>query len=180
MQKLARLDSQPLLENHVILYELICKMVFDQLFDYEADKYTLNIFNYLSLEYYLQINKEELRTAIFYNFLENGERIRPFSSIDNWKGDCELNSKNIPDWWNAYNCIKHDAKDINEYANLINAIYSLASVFLLIRKVYNDGLISGYLHVPSNEPNVIDHMYPIKTSEVFIGEILKSQRGRLK
>jgi hypothetical protein len=60
------------------------------------------------------------------------------------------------------------------FANLHNAIFSIAAIFLLIRKIYGDGLISGFLRKPTNETNISAQMYPIRTSNVFIGEILKS------
>lgn len=156
------------------LYELLCKSVYNAIFDYDVSRYKLDIYNYLSLERFLQLSKEELRTATFQNYLENDERLNPFISVKDWSGQLKLEAGNIPDWWHAYNSIKHDAESMVKNANQYNAILSTAAIFLLIRKIYGDGLISGYLRKPAEEENVAAIMYPIRASKVFIGEIYKA------
>lgn len=155
------------------LYEILCRKVYNELFNYDLD-YSLNIFNYLTLEYFFKINQEEIRTAILHNYLENDIRIKPFASMSDWKGDSKLIQENIPDWWIAYNKIKHDANSSIDNATLNNAIYSFAALFLVIRKIYGDGLISGFLRKPTTETNFSAYMYPIRNSNIFIGEIYKS------
>ena len=62
------------------LYEILCRKVYTELFDYDLEN-SLNIYNYLTLEYFFKINQEEIRTAIFHNFLENNNRIKPFDNL---------------------------------------------------------------------------------------------------
>jgi len=159
------------------LYELICKKAYQQFFENDEQN-SLNIYNYLSLERFFKINDEEIRSAIFHTYLGEGERIRPFDSLSNWLGNSKLSSEHIPDWWTAYNKIKHDVVNMIQYANMHNAIYSIAALFLIIRKVYGDGLISGYLRKPTDEINIREHLLPIRTSNVFIGEIFKSGKRK--
>lgn len=157
------------------LYEILCRKVYNELFDYDLNC-SLNIYNYLTLEYFFKINQEEIRTAIFHNYLENNSRIKPFNSMSYWKGDLKLKQENVPDWWTAYNKIKHDTNSNIDYATLNNAIYSFAALFLVIRKIYGEGLISGFLRKPTTEINISAHMYPIRNSNIFIGEIYKSAK----
>ncbi len=154
------------------LYEILCRKVYNELFDFNFDC-SLNIYNYLTLEYFFKINQEEIRTAIFHNYLDNNNRIKPFDSMSDWKGDSKLLQVNVPDWWTAYNKIKHDINSNIDYATLNNAIYSFAALFLVIRRIFGDGLISGFLRKPTTEINNSAHLYPIRNSNIFIGEIFK-------
>jgi len=135
----------------------------------------LDIYNFLSLENFLDLSKEELRSPLLETYLENNRKIEPFESLKSWNKKEKLNPNHIPRWWTAYNKIKHDTKSIMEYANLNNAIYSMAGLFILIRKIYGEGLICGYLRKPSelNRKEVI--LYQIKTSDIYFGEILKTK-----
>lgn len=51
---------------------------------------------------------------------------KSISPFDSWKSE-----KEPPTWWNIYNSIKHDGMASKEDANLENALYSLAALFLL-------------------------------------------------
>lgn len=158
-------------------YEILCRKAYSEFFEFD-EKQKLNIFNYLSLEYFFKINQEELRSATFYNYLGADERIKPFSSLKNWTGTNEILPENIPSWWRAYNKIKHDSESYVHYATLDNAILSIAALFLVIRKIYGDGLVSGWLRKPTKEQGINAHIYPIRNSDVFIGEIFKSMKRR--
>ncbi len=157
------------------LYEILCRKSYSEFFEFDK-KQKLDIFNYLSLEFFFKINQDELRSAIFYNYLDQDQRIKPFKTLENWKGTEQISRENIPTWWTAYNKIKHDSESYADYATLDNAIHSIAALFLVIRKIYGDGLISGYLSKPTTEIGINAHLYPIRNSDVFIGEIFKSFR----
>ncbi|GAA0746246.1 hypothetical protein GCM10009431_22380 [Gaetbulibacter jejuensis] len=51
------------------------------------------------------------------------KNIEPF---DSW-----ITEEKIPDWWNAYNAIKHDGLNSKKMANLQNALDSLGALFTL-------------------------------------------------
>jgi len=155
------------------LYEILCKKVYFQLFDISKST-KLNIYKYLSLEHFFKINDQDLRSPVFHNYLETGASIRPFKSLENWDQESKINSDMIPKWWNAYNKIKHSAESYAEHATLNNAIYSLSALFLIIRKIYGDGLISGFLRKPTEGSEI--HIYPIRNSDIFIGEIMKYRK----
>jgi len=58
-----------------------------------------------------------------------GLDLRPWS---NWLGD------NNPDWWQAYNDVKHHRDEHFAQANLKNVLNAMASLFLVILYYYRD------------------------------------------
>ena len=159
------------------LYEILCKKAYLQFFRIDLNQ-SLNIYNYLTLELYFKINDSELRSSTFHNYLTDDKRIAPFDSLIGVDWTSGLSQSHIPKWWTAYNKIKHDSENFTEYATLDNAVFSIAAVFLIIRKIYGDGLISGFLKKGSTEENINAHLYPIRNSNVFIGEIFKSGKSK--
>jgi hypothetical protein len=155
------------------LYEILSRKAYFQFFKVQPTE-SLNIYNYLTLEFFFKINDNELRSSTFYNYLPDNRRIAPFDSLAGFDWSSSLLSSHIPKWWTAYNKIKHDSENFSEYATLDNALFSIAAVFLVIRKIYGDGLISGFLKKGSSEANINSHLYPIRNSNVFIGEIFKT------
>ena len=155
------------------LYEILSKKAYKQFFQFDVGL-KLNIYNYLTLESLFKINDQELRSSTFYNYLDQNKRIAPFETLQGWDGNSCLTQDHIPKWWTSYNKIKHDSENLTEFATLDNAIFSIAAIFLVIRKIYGDGLISGFLKKKSNEANIGAHLYPIRNSNVFIGEIFKT------
>lgn len=156
------------------LFEILCRKTYGMLFKYKSS-YDLNIYNFLSLDKILFFSNEKLRAPILENYNPD-KKIEPFHELINWDGKSILKDSNVPFWWKAYNKIKHDTNSIIEHATLNNALYSVAAIFILIRKIYGDGLISGFLRNPSTKTNDEIEMYQIRTSDIFIGEILKSKK----
>ncbi|MDA3910976.1 MAG: hypothetical protein PF448_06445 [Bacteroidales bacterium] len=152
------------------LYEILCRKVYSELFNLDLGV-KLNIFNYLSLDYFFKLRTDELRSPVFHSYMRQNSILNPFYSLSGWEGNKKLEGNNIPKWWDAYNKIKHDVNDSNKYANLDNAFYSFAALFMVIRKVYGDGLICGYLRKPTSKKNMSYEVYPIRTSNIFIGEV---------
>lgn len=156
------------------LFEIIARKVYRNFFSFDP-KLQLDIYNFLTLENYLDLSKEELRSPLLETYLENNNKIEPFESLKSWNKKEKLNQNHIPKWWTAYNKIKHNTESIEEYANLNNAIYSMAGLFIFILKIYGEGLICGFLRKPSElNPNEI-LLYQIKISDIFIGEIFKTK-----
>lgn len=154
------------------LFEIISRELYSKLFIVN-DTYNLNIKNFLSLDFHLKLSTEELRAPTLNSYFSDDRRIEPFATLKSWSQGQEISSEQIPKWWKAYNKIKHSINDAQSHATLENALYSFSALFLLIRKVYGDGLISGFLrNYIDNEEHII--LYQIKTSDLFIGEILKS------
>ena len=157
------------------LFEIICRKLYSQTYLIDSSK-NITVYNFLTLDALLNLTAEKVRAPLLESYLTNGEKIEPFGSLNSWSREEKIKDENIPSWWTAYNKIKHDTESVNQYATLNNAIYSTSAVFVLIRKVYGDGLISGFLRKPHDtEPGEIS-LYQIKTSNLFIGELLKTSK----
>jgi len=107
--------------------------------------------------------------------MKTGVGIEPYLSISNWNYNDKLTKENIPKWWIAYNSLKHDTKGIIEQATLENAYKSLSALFLLIVKIYGNGLITDYLEKPIyNEKEVVSELISIRSSRMFTGQTFRS------
>jgi hypothetical protein len=51
----------------------------------------------------------------------------------------------VPDWWRAYNEVKHHRHERYNSANLKNALNAVADLFLIALFHYNEEAISGQL-----------------------------------
>jgi hypothetical protein len=68
-------------------------------------------------------------------------------------------SNNPPDWWTAYNKIKHHRDTEYHQANLKNALNSLGGLFVMVLYLYKDKAISGNLAPPPKLLNVGQKQY---------------------
>ncbi|MEQ1555029.1 MAG: hypothetical protein ABL929_12660 [Ferruginibacter sp.] len=156
------------------LFEIISRKLYIQFFEVDTNS-KLDIYNFLSLDHFLNLSRIELRAPVLECYHAKGEKIEPYLSLQSWNRNEALKSEHIPKWWSAYNKIKHDIDSLCNHATLENAIYSLSALFLLIKIVYGDGLICGFLR---KKENALSHtiLYQIKKSDIFFGEILKTQK----
>ena len=132
------------------LFEIIARKIYCEFFLFNP-KLHLNIYNFLSLDAFLDLSSEDIGSPLLDTYLQNNKKIEPFNRVKQWNRKENLTDKNIPEWWTAYNKIKHDTESIKTYSNLNNSLYSMAALFILIRKIYGDGLISGFLKKPHNQ-----------------------------
>ena len=63
-------------------------------------------------------------------------------------------SNTIPQWWYAYNKIKHYRIDNQEYANMENLIYSLSALFILDMSYLKCSSTEGMKDIPNKESNL--------------------------
>lgn len=157
------------------LYEVLCKKIYSQIFEVKKNK-KLNIFDYLILERYFKLANEEIGSAILYNYLNDGKRIMPFYCLSKWDAISKPKIEHIPEWWNSYNKIKHSTENIVDAATLDSAIYATSAVFQIIKMIYGKGLIYGYLYEPQED--FTDKLYPVRTSNIFQGDYLRTTLRR--
>ncbi len=150
------------------LFEIISRKLYSEFYIVRPDE-KINIFNFLSLDVFLNLSREELTAPALESYLPSNGKIQPYITLTSWNREELLRSEHIPKWWTAYNKIKHHIEAIQEFATLDNALYSLSALFLLIRKIYGDGLISGYLRKTADN-NTHTDLYPVKVSHLFLGE----------
>lgn len=159
------------------LIEILFRSIYSKFFII-PDNSRLNIYNFLSLDNFLDFSNIELKSPTLECYHENVNGIYPFQSINNWTRDKVLKPDNIPSWWKSYNNIKHDVESIRTDATLENAIYSLSALFIIIRVIYGDGLICGFLRKYDWQKDEII-VFQIRKSEIFFGEILKLRSNKI-
>lgn len=117
-----------------ILYE-VCSQL-DSLWFYEAKKPKSVKEKRLTIKNYFEYNGEEIapRWVVFWG--QEAEKIQPFKSWDN-PTDTVYNKEKwkkslTPEWWEAYQKIKHDRLANEKMATLECGVISVAGLFLAI------------------------------------------------
>jgi len=84
------------------------------------------------------------------------DEIIPFAS---WEKDDSKGKLVNPEWWKAYNSIKHDRDDRFKEANLENVIYAIAGLFIVEMYYYEKKKV-----VPSPKPKLfgLEYFYESK------------------
>jgi hypothetical protein len=144
------------------LYELISKDLYAKFYLYDELNDRIDIKNYLSLDRFLNLaNSEVIPYLIGDKFVIKQEIFKPFINLTSWDNNSSIKEEHKPNWWIAYNKIKHSNHGLEVYATLENAIASLAANFLLIDRIYGLGVVYGELFPPTGE------VFNVKTSELF-------------
>lgn len=151
--------------------EILFKNVYFKYFAIEKSK-KLNIFDFLSLDLFLNFSEVEIISPTLECYHDDKSGIRPFKNLKTWDRNCKIEDENIPEWWKSYNNIKHDINGLRTYATLNNAIYSFSALFILIRIIYGDGLICGFLRkLDRNSGQIL--ALQVRKSDIFFGEVLR-------
>ena len=141
------------------LYEIISKSVYRQIFDIQ-ERDTININNFLSLDFFLDLGTRVLYSPILYGEFNGSDILQPFKSLVSWNKNSPIVDTHIPKWWTAYNKVKHDINGINDFATLENALSSLGALYIIIDRVYGEGVIGGILKKPISKNNFSQHLCP--------------------
>jgi hypothetical protein len=125
-------------------YEIIAKELYAKL--YNASD-TLNIFNYLALDLYLQQAAQKIdQLAAIGDFPNHPEVGQPFVALAPWDRASRVLGAHVPAWWGAYNAIKHSNDGVRTHATLANAMAVTAALFLVIERVFGFGVLQGGMH----------------------------------
>lgn len=150
------------------LYEILSRSIYQKLF-IVPKKAVIHINNLLALESYLDFSKGVLNSPLLYSEFYKTDILHPYKSLVHWDRNSEIRNIHIPQWWNAYNKLKHDLNGIRS-ATLENALLSLGAAYLLINRVFGDGVVGGILYRPirvsSLTTNLIEQQVPV--SKLFI------------
>lgn len=150
------------------LYEILAKSVYCKYYKVNED-YDLNIYNYLSLDSFLDLSNEILDSPILYAEFNGTNILQPFKSLTSWDKNSSIKAEHIPDWWNSYNSIKHNVNGITECATLKNALLSVGAVYLLINRIYGEGVVSGVLRAYRKSSSLPEQLL-VPVSKLFIEE----------
>jgi len=122
-------------------YEILAKELYAKLYN-RIDK--LNVFNYLALDLFLTLTDQRVtQLAGVGTFPTHPEVTRPFANLASWDKASPIQPAHIPDWWNAYNAVKHSQAGLKDYATLANAMAVTAALFLLIERIFGFGVLQG-------------------------------------
>lgn len=125
-------------------YEILAKDLYVKFYN-KGDRTC--IFNYLALDAHLLLSRKSIcHLAALSDFPEHPETTRPFFQLIKWDRMSLISSNHVPNWWNAYNKIKHADEGIRDHANLANAIASVAAIYLLVESIFGFGVLSGGFH----------------------------------
>lgn len=151
------------------LYEIISKSTYRQLFDILVNV-KLDIFNFLTLDLFLQLSSKILDSPILYGEFNGTDILQPFKSLVTWDRNSPIRDIHIPGWWTSNNKVKHDVKGINDYATLENALLSVGALYIIINRIYGEGVVGGILTNPKSISNTIQQLVPV--SKLFIEETI--------
>lgn len=149
------------------LFEQVSRIIYEKLF---KDYGRINIFNYLTLDIFLRFNDLKFHCpSLTIVSSENPNLLRPFCSMDSWNNQMKPELVNVPNWWIAYNKIKHSPNALANYSTLKISIQSILAVYIVINKYLGPGVISGSLLKPERNGNeTIQREITIEQSKLFI------------
>lgn len=129
-----------IIKNACNLFELVCRRTYKDIYGVD----NVNIYNYLSLDYFLHLNSLNVQCELLEGeFPKDDSNIqRPFLEL-NWDYTSEISHEMLPKWWTAYNHLKHNVTDFPEYATMENAIRATAAVAHVIYRIYGAGVVLG-------------------------------------
>jgi hypothetical protein len=149
------------------LFEQIARIIYNKLFVVTG---SINIYNYLSLDRFLDFQNSKLHCPILQNLALNKPFIlNPFYEMSTWDKNSEIEDVSIPKWWTAYNKIKHSPTELTDYSILENAVRSLLASYLIISKYLGPGVVSGSLEKPEkNGAEIINRHLTVEESGLFM------------
>ncbi len=154
------------------LYEIVSRKLYDDLFGISD----VNIYNYLSLEYLLDLRSIKIESPLLeIEFpAASTDILNPFAELQ-WNKASLIQNTMIPSWWNAYNDIKHGFNNYANSATLHNALRATIAVACLCYKVYGSGVTLGKI-LWYDTQNGKKIYYPL---ELKMSELLFVNDGRM-
>jgi hypothetical protein len=110
---------------------------------YEKGDGRVNIKNFLTLDKFLRTSEVEIFCPKIAHLDSSLNLTKPFSELDNWDCNSTICTKHTPEWWNAYNKIKHDNLGLQEFATLKNAIRSVSAIYIWLKSIYGSNLLGS-------------------------------------
>lgn len=121
------------------LFELVTHQVYTEI--YVCDK--INIRNFLTLDSFLDLKNLEFDCfRLEGGFSEENNIFKPYEELQ-WDKNSPIRDEMIPEWWTAYNKIKHNSSNHEKYATMRNALRAMCALAILFFKVYGPGVTMG-------------------------------------
>ena len=129
------------------MFEIVCRSLYRKFYTLGPTD-TINIFNFLSLDEHLKASDEQLvLIGTLDPLVSNPEICHPFGSVKGMAPKYDDHSL-VPNWWKAYNDVKHSNTNIDTAATLGNSLAAVAALFVLLHRVYGYGLVYGVSRLP--------------------------------
>ena len=124
-------------------YEIISRTSYARLYNDVDD---INILNYLALDVLLGMANKKIRHLMAAGPLSlYPEMEQPFVKLAIWDKSSLVQSNHVPDWWKAYNAVKHTDEGLKKHATLANATSAVAALFLVTETVFGFRILQGGL-----------------------------------
>jgi hypothetical protein len=151
------------------LFEIISRTTYQKLFEISQDS-NLNIHNFLSLDYFLSLSEAILDSPTLETEFKDHGILQPFKSLESWDKQSAISPEHVPTWWKAYNKLKHDIEGINEFASMENSILAVGALYLIISRIYGEGVVGGILRKPLEDGGSRQYLVPV--SKLFVEDAL--------
>lgn len=129
------------------LFEIISRNVYNRLY-IVPNSTDINIMNFLSLDAFFYLREGVLSAPTLQDEFSESDILKPFKTLETWDKNSLITKEHIPIWWKSYNKLKHDILGIQQYATFENALLSLGAIYLIISRIYGEGVVGGILKRP--------------------------------
>lgn len=128
-------------------FEILARELYARFYN---DTDALNIYNYLALNVHLQFAHHTIiHLAALGTFPTHPEMVQPFAKLIPWDKASAVNQNHVPEWWTAYNNVKHSNAGLRTNATFANAVAAVGALFILIERVFGFGVLQGgFWNVP--------------------------------
>jgi hypothetical protein len=134
------IEYADLLRGAANLFESCSRNLLNCLYTLRGD---VNITHYLALDDQAKFAGKSVTCGHLHDPLKNLEVNDPFlNSIGRQPGNL-ADTCHIPNWWTAYNNVKHDPSNYAANATFANAIAAVAANFVMLNQIYGPGFVYG-------------------------------------
>jgi len=124
------------------VYEMLARTTYGRLYD---PQHRIDIYNCLALDAVMKFSGRAVSSFMATTrFANHPEVARPFVKLATWDKQSMIKTEYIPDWWSAYNRIKHSIAGLSS-ATLANSIAAVGAAYIFIHSVFGPGVVSGPL-----------------------------------
>jgi hypothetical protein len=123
-------------------FEMLARTTYGRLY---SPEHKIDIHNYLALDAVMKFSNRTVASYVTTTkFMNHPEVAQPFAKLATWDKKSSIKAEQIPDWWSAYNRIKHSIDGLSS-ATLANAIAAVGAAYIFIHSVFGPGVVSGPL-----------------------------------
>lgn len=152
-----------------VLFEILSRMIYTNLFTVQKNT-KLDITNFLSLDAFINLRDYVLFAPLLQQEFSTTDILQPFKSLELWDRNSLISGEYIPRWWKSYNKLKHDLLGFEKAATFENALLSLGAAYIIITRIWGNGVVGGRLEKPlsGNAVSTTFSYQSVPVSQLFI------------